>query len=256
MYGSRPVGDLPVTRFYAPIHIYQLLRKVHEFDSALRVAFENGTHDRGVYFIQRALDNKLIPCSPNKLLFSRITAVRPGERFLPVGFQTVFKTYGRKNLDAMDELVNETFEGERGKPRLVSVEQALRMLELANENLEFEEEDQDERRAHAAILEHLSRQAEKPEDRGKVWLMAPPADRELNRIRPGGRFSDAPDSSELRLKAVKLAVNIPVLLLLRQKGAEANGWRDLPFWWPVVVAPFNAASSVFADEVAAAAAGV
>ena len=256
MYGSRPAGDLPVTRFYAPVHIYQMLRRIHEFDSALRLAFENGTHDRGVYFIQRSLDNKLLPCSPNKLLFSRITAVRPGERFLPSGFQTVYKTHGRKALEELDALVEKTRGEKRGGPVLIGIDVAMRLLDLANGNLEFEELDQDERRAHAAILEHLSRQAERAEDRGKVWLMAPTDDREVKRVRQGGRFSDAPDSTELRTQAVKLAVNIPVLMLLRQSGAEENGWRGMPFWWPVVMAPFNAASSVFADEVAAAAAGV
>ena len=35
MYGARPKQDLTVTRFYAPLHIYQMLGKIQEFDSAL-----------------------------------------------------------------------------------------------------------------------------------------------------------------------------------------------------------------------------
>ena len=43
--------DLPVTRFYAPNHVYQIMKKIHEFDSSLREAFESVAHERGVYFI-------------------------------------------------------------------------------------------------------------------------------------------------------------------------------------------------------------
>lgn len=87
MYGARAKEDLCVTRFYAPQHIYQLMKKIHEFDSALRDAFLSGDHERGVYFIRRDITDRLMPCSPNKLMFSKITTVRPGKRLLPVGFQ-------------------------------------------------------------------------------------------------------------------------------------------------------------------------
>src|SRR5205807_54727 len=35
MYGARSMTDLAVTRFYAPQHIFQIMRKIHEFDAAL-----------------------------------------------------------------------------------------------------------------------------------------------------------------------------------------------------------------------------
>lgn len=53
MYGARPLDDLPVTRLYAPLHIYWIMKRIHEFDSALRAAFVSGAHEQGVYFIQR-----------------------------------------------------------------------------------------------------------------------------------------------------------------------------------------------------------
>ena len=70
MYGARSTADLAVTRFYAPQHVYQIMRRIHEFDAALREAFESGAHESGVYFIRRDPTNRLIPCSPNELLFS------------------------------------------------------------------------------------------------------------------------------------------------------------------------------------------
>lgn len=48
MYGARAKADLAVTRFYAPLNVYQIMRNIHEFDAALREAFESGAHDKGV----------------------------------------------------------------------------------------------------------------------------------------------------------------------------------------------------------------
>lgn len=98
MFGYRLLEDLAVTRFYTTSIIYDVMKKIHEFDSALRQAFENGGHDKGVVFIQKDPKNKIIPCSPNKILLSRTTALKPLKRLLPVGFQTGYKTYITKQF--------------------------------------------------------------------------------------------------------------------------------------------------------------
>jgi len=41
-----------------------------------------------------------------------------------------------------------------------------------------------------------------------------------------------------------------VLMLLRQNGDEAKGWRGLPFWWPVILTPGTAATVIFATDEA------
>jgi hypothetical protein len=41
--------------------------------------------------------------------------------------------------------------------------------------------------------------------------------------------------------------HIPTLMLFRQNGEEAKGWRDLAFWWPVIVTPRAAVTSIFAS---------
>ncbi len=96
MYGARSTADLAVTRFYAPQHVYQVMKRIHEFDAALREAFESGAHEGGVYFIQKDPSNRLIPCSPNKLLFSDVVSIRPGRRLVLSGFQTVYKIAWRQ----------------------------------------------------------------------------------------------------------------------------------------------------------------
>lgn len=246
MYGARAQEDLCVTRFYAPQHIYQLMKKIHEFDSALREAFLSGDHERGVYFIRRDITDRLMPCSPNKLMFSKITTVRPGRRLLPVGFQTVAVSVGRKKLELVDQRVKALIGSWDGEA-LIPLETAVKLLELVYENLEFDEDQEDERKAHVAVLEHLSKQSKDEKHRNKVFLIAA-SNRDVVRVREGGRFSNAPDTKQQEYRAREKAKAVPVLMLLRQKGSEEQKWRGLPFWWPVVVVPRDAVTSVFAAE--------
>ena len=249
MYGVRSVADLTVTRFYAPLHVYQLMRRIHEFDGALREAFESGAHDRGVYFLRRDETRRLIPCSPNKLIFSDVVSIRPGRRLVLSGFQTVSKSAGMRNLKTLDKRID-ALTSSAEEPRLISVEEATKLLELAYQNLEFLDESMDDdRQAHVVALEHLSRTSLNPKLRGSVWLIEAKG-RSIARYREEGRFSNAPDTKQQKELAQARAKDIPVLMLLRQNGDEEKGWRGLPFWWPVVLCPSEAPTVIFATEEA------
>jgi hypothetical protein len=252
MYGARPKDDLTVTRFYAPLHIHEVMGKIHEFDTALREAFLSGAHDRGVYFIQRDIADRLVPCSPNKLMFSKLTSVRPGKRILAFGFETVAKTAGRKNLELLDKKVETLLGGKIEGSAMIPLDTAVKLLELAYANLDV---DEDEQKAHIAVLEHLSKSSADLHKRGNVYLIAA-ADRDIVRIRPEGRFSDAPDTKQQQLEARDMAKTIPALMLLRENGSEDKGWKGLPFWWPVIVVPQDAVTSVFAAEAPAEDVGI
>lgn len=249
MYGARSTGDLVVTRFYAPRHVYQIMKRIHEFDGALREAFESGAHDQGVYFIQRDAARRLIPCSPNKLLFSDVVSVRPGRRLVLSGFQTVSKSAGSKNLALLDARIR-ALVGSSEEPHLIEVDEGVKLLELAYENFDFPDEStDDDRQAHIVALEHLSRTSGKPKLKGKIWLLAA-TDRNVARYREEGRFSNAPDTKQQKEAARAKADDIPVLMLLRQNGDEAKGWRGLPFWWPVILTSRSAATVIFATAEA------
>lgn len=247
MYGAREKADLAVTRFYAPLHVYQIMRKIHEFDAALREAFESGAHDRGVYFIQRDAQNRVIPCSPNKLMFSEVVSIRPGRRLLPTGFQTVSKSAGRKKLQALDDEISKHYAKSADEPVLIPVERAMELLELAYSNLEFEEASDDSRKAHLAAIDHLSRTSRDPALQNKVWLLTA-TDRNNTRYRTEGRFTDNPDTKQQADLLAPKVNDTPALMLLRLNGEEAKGWRDLPFWWPVIVTPRSAVTSIFAND--------
>lgn len=247
MYGARNVGDLTVTRFYAPLHVYQIMKRIHEFDGALREAFKSGAHDQGVYFVRRDSTRQLIPCSPNKLVFSDVVSIRPGKRLVLSGFQTVSRQAGAKNLSQIDAKINALFKGSE-EPRLVDLRTGIELLELAFKNLEFmDESTDDDRLAHLVALEHLSRVAKDEKLKGKIWLLAA-KDRDVRRYREEGRFSNAPDTKQQKDLAFAKALEIPVLMLLRQNGEVDKGWRGLPFWWPVILTSRTAATMIFASS--------
>ncbi len=248
MYGARSAADLVVTRFYAPEHVYQIMKRIHEFDAALREAFESGAHDRGVYFICKDPTNRLISCSPNKLLFSDVVSIRPGRRLILSGFQTVSRSAGSRKLKELDSRVAGLV-GSAEEPVLIDVSRAVALLEMAYENLQFDDAMDDDRKAHLAALEHLSLTCDNPDLKGKVWLLTA-TDRNVARYREEGRFSNAPDTKQQKELALTKAQEIPVLMLLRQNGDEAKGWRGLPFWWPVIMTPRSAATTIFATAEA------
>jgi len=39
-----------------------------------------------------------------------------------------------------------------------------------------------------------------------------------------------------------------MLMMIRQNGLEEQGWRGMPFYWPVIYAPQNVRVSIFAHE--------
>lgn len=246
MYGARAKADLAVTRFYAPLHVYQIMRKIHEYDTALREAFASGAHDRGVYFIQRDAQNRVIPCSPNKVMFSEVVSIRPGRRLLPTGFQTVSKSAGKKHLQALDDELEGALKKSADEPILISIDKAMELLEMTYENLEFEETSDDSRKAHLAALEHLSRTSKDTKLQNHVWLLTATG-RDIARYRSEGRFSDNPDTKQQSDMLGAKVNDLPALMLLRQNGEEAKGWRGLPFWWPVIVTPKSAVTSIFAN---------
>ena len=246
MYGARPIDDLCVTRFYAPLNVYQVMRRIHEFDVALREAVEGGAQERGIYFLRKE-GSRLVPCSPNKLLFSDVVSIRPGRRLVLSGFETVSRSAGARNLAILDRKIAE-LRITPEEPKLVDAKVAIDLLELSFANLEFSETD-DDRQAHLAALEHLSSVAQNPSLRNKVWVLTA-TDRDMTRYREEGRFSNAPDTKQQRDLVAANVNDVPVLMLLRQKGAESRGWRGLPFWWPVILTSKTAKTVVFATREA------
>jgi len=247
MYGNRPREDLAVTRFYTTASNYNALRSIHEFDSALRYAFETGAHDRGVAFVMRDATNRVIPCAPSKILVSEIVSLRPNGALVPFGFQTLAKTELSKLMTKVDKLLPPEAIGTK-QPVKFKCETAVQILDVLEKAFQFEEGYNFDWEACRAAAEYFSKVASPPEERGGCWLFAPTG-RTIARRRASGRFSDAPLSYQERIAFRSLTGGLPILALLGQEGREEDGWRNSPFWWPVLVAPAQATTSIFASSV-------
>lgn len=129
---------------------------------------------------------------------------------------------------------------------LVRLNDATKMLDLAYDNLVFEVETKGaaSRKALIAALEWLVKSNGGGEHSDKVWMIAA-EDRAVKRLREEGRFSNAPDTKQQRDLAESIGEGIPVLSMMRQRGTEEDGWRGLPFWWPVVMVPRHAVTSIY-----------
>jgi hypothetical protein len=253
MYGFRPAVDCAVTRFFTAPHIYAAMRRMHEADTALRDRIEAHDGDMTVAFIELDDLGTIIPCSPTKILASNITTLRPHRRILPVGFQTDYKTRLLPITEGIDAklatLCNVPGPSVTPGPVDISLADALDLIErLGPTFVDFDPgyEDRWNVAEYKAILKHLSDNSPNPQTRGRVLLLLRTG-REINRLQASGQFSDAPDTAQRETTmARQAATDLPVLMLFRQKGEEAQGWRGCPFWWPVIVPPLATRTTLFA----------
>jgi archaellum biogenesis ATPase FlaH len=249
MYGARPIEDLSVTRFYTTWDIYEIMKNIHEFDSSLREAFEKGDHSNGIYFIRKDPIGRLVPCSPNKLLLSSLTTLRPYKRMLPVGFQTGYKTNIKNIIEQVDEEIRSWFKGlDENKPVLVPLQSVTSVIDLISHTLELNSSHPFNWKTMKASLEHLSLHSKNTSESGKVWILVR-RNRDAKRIRESGRYENAPDTPKREgVLAREVAITCPVMMLFRQNGNKNDGWRDYTFWWPVLMSPKRTEVAVFAED--------
>lgn len=253
MFGFRPLQDLTVTRFYTEPLIQAAMRSMHESDVALRETIERNP-DLPVIFIRRDAQGRVVPCSPNKILASNTTTLRPFKRILPIGFQSDYAVRTRPAVAQIDRKLAEIappagFE----QPFEIPLTLAVELLTLIEPTLLMEVDegydfDWDAARAALAYMSHASAQ---PQRRGYVWCLVRD-NRNLSRTVSTGShavYSDAPDTTRTEGDvARRVATDMPMLMLIKQNGAEEHGWRGTPFYWPVIWAPQNIQTAIFAHE--------
>ncbi|WP_152655608.1 Z1 domain-containing protein [Oceanobacillus sp. CFH 90083] len=254
MYGARPLADIAVTRFYTTKRIYDVMEQMHEFDTELRRAFESGANSGEVTFIQKDINHTILPCNPNKILLSSVQMLKPGKRMLPTGFQTIAKSYLEREMKKIDkyvETMKQTAKAAHPKDDrcfLVKKEKVQQLVEMIYQTYEFKEGYEWDLETYCAVMNYLSEEID-TNRKGYVWVILR-QNRNMARIRKStGRFEDAPDTKQDELKiARQLARVIPAFILIRQHGAEEQGWRGGAFYWPVLVAPEETKTTVFAGK--------
>ncbi|MET3289298.1 UNVERIFIED_CONTAM: hypothetical protein ABID98_001868 [Brevibacillus sp. OAP136] len=247
MYGARPIQDLTVTRFYTTSGIYSVMQRIHEFDSALREAFERGTHNNGVVFIQKDIGNQIIPCSPNKIFMANTTTLKPGARLLPVGFNIKTKTHIQKPVSTIDAIIEKYSSDIGNAPEAfkMDISDAVQIINKIGET--FEEGHRWNQAAFIASLEYLTALSDGEKHRGQIWVIVR-RDRDISRVKNDGRLENSPDSYQEKGLAKELAIDTPAIILLKQNGT-AYGWKGNPFYWPVLVAPQRMQTVVFANHL-------
>jgi hypothetical protein len=250
MYGYRSKEDLAVTRFYTEPTIYSAMRSMHESDIALREAIENNP-EQGVVFIQKAKDGSVIPCSPNKILLTETTTLKPHKRLLPVGFQTQSKGKTRDITDKVDTMLAILHpSGASKEPFLIPTTEAHEILALIEEIILMAEDEGysfDWQSVHSAI-DYLDKRSSTP---GKIWCLWL-TDRNNSRLAGEGshtRYVATPDTATTEGKiARETAKDSPMLMLFRQNGDEERGWKGAPFYWPLLWAPANTPVAIYANQ--------
>ena len=250
MYGYRPMEDLAVTRFYTAPAIYNAMKRMHESDAALRKAIEANS-DQEVRFIQGASSGAVIPCSPNKILLTETTTLKPYKRILPVGFQTDFKVRTQPITEEIDQLLKEVkSDGAGKKPFKVPKRLAHQLLSLAEGAIIMAEEEGysfDWKGMHSAI-DYMAGMSDTPEEIWCLWL----ANRNNNRLAKVGshtRYVATPDTATTEGKLAKdIAKDSPMLVMFRQNGTEDQGWRGAPFYWPLLYASGKVPTTIYANE--------
>ena len=254
MYGFRTKKDLAVTRFYTEPAIYQAMKAMHECDTELRKSFEDINGDQSVIFIRKDEGGKIRSCSPNKILLSKVNTLKPHKRLLPVGFQTNFPSYLKSPIAAIDRFIqNQNKNIDNGEPFLVDVDEAVVLIRKIETTLIFKESGYDfDWDAYESMVRYLASLSNKNSNKNKVWCIVR-SNRNLSRsVKLGSHavFSDAPDTTRTDGSVAKdLAIETPVLILIKQNGEVDNGWMGHPFYWPVLYAQKNVKTVIFSSEI-------
>lgn len=248
MYGNRSNEDLAVTRFYTSARIYESMRRMHWFDQDLRESIEKDIHTATARFIAKHGDT-IIPAGPNKLKGSNLISFKALSRWLPIGFQTRSNTDIRNLVGKIDEIIRQNKKNCDAHFTLdldivIDVIMTIRNTfvyddQYGNRGLEFDID---------PFIKAIQIACERNSTHSVIIYFQ--ENREAARLKhQGNSFGDAPDDGKTDLpKSRALAQSGPVLMLLKQKGLKSDGWRDAPFYWPVLVLPANMPNYIYCEN--------
>ncbi|MEN2475114.1 Z1 domain-containing protein [Burkholderia sp. GS2Y] len=244
MYGARPKADLAVTRFYTSHDVYSRLVQIHSLETALREAFEDGSHDQGVVFIQNDAKNGIIPCAPNKISLSNVVAVKANQILTPTGFDTVSNTSLKKLIKAAENLIPEECIDSQTFSE-IDIDTASSIIEIISKSIVDNNEPGFDWEAMSGLLQYYANKSN-----GKVFVLMETG-RQLDRGASGDRSGlSILGTAELRNLVKEPTRQAPAIIILKQEGGSELGWKAGPFLWPMLASPPQAKSCVFATKVA------
>lgn len=243
IFGYRDRKDLAVTRIYTTLDIYTNLQIANEADEELRKNIEKINQESHkfkesfeVILVNRDERKTIKLTSTNKIFLSKLIPVGPNSRHLPI-VKDSKKITQKINLEIEEILKDIDLDYDKKRDGIIiSLDKSLQILELCYKALVLNKQDKMDKETMESILTQLSKKR-------KVILMATKG-KNLSRITIKGTEAHAPDHPK---RAKELAIELPVLILIQQTGSKELGWTgDAPFWWPVLISPKEAKSTVYA----------
>ena len=255
MYGARDNEDMACTRFFTSEGIYRTLMTINDFDECLYDYLKQHRDDvQSDDFLNIVIgyQENINPSARNKYTPANTIVIKRHMRTYPVGFQTIEPKENNKITQQIDSIVKAALEGQTPNKDgyyLVDTKDVMQILSLISSAYTYGEEYNNIGREWdindmLTPLEYLTYNTD-----GKI-LVAVKTDRNLSRERenisdPKKRFIDAPESGDEVILDKENATDRPVLVLLRQNGLKKLGWRDSPFYWPVLTTPKDMQPGIF-----------
>lgn len=258
MYGARDKADMACTRFFTTEAIYDVLKTMNEFDDCLYnyLAKHRGTvQTEDITSIVIGYDKRIKPSAQNKYTPANTKVLKAKQRILPVGFQTGTAQEIAPTIAKIDDLVKACPDYSKVTDEnpffLMDYETAAQIIHLISstfrysEALENMDHEWDENEMMTA-LDHCMFETD-----GQLYCLVRTG-RNMSRLRDrslitkSSKWIDAPDDGRTdTAPSREIATDRPVLMLLRQNGNETEGWRNTPFYWPVLVLPQNLQDGIF-----------
>lgn len=241
MYGARDRSDLAVTRFYTSLAVFNRLKHIHQFDSALRKAFLNKDSESGVIFIQSDTSKGVVPCSPTKVSVSRVMTLNPGGYYLPSGFDLSGVANLKTTMGKISELLMPFHKENPSLNIMVDKIKAIEIIKLIKKTLQLS---QDEDFYWDAMIGLIDYYCTSQED-SSVHVIV-----EVNRKITKDKSGDKSGKSIVGGRTIRSLLaeqrNLPAIVFLKQEGTKTNGWsEDTYFWWPILIAPTNSDPCVY-----------
>lgn len=246
MYGARDKEDMAVMRFYTTEQIYQVLEMMNTFDDILRdylVKHKENVRTEDITSIVIGYDKRIKPSAQSKFRPANTRVIRAKQRILPIGFQTGIYDEIAGIVSKIDELIMTAPDYKVNDYFLIDFELAAKIIRLINDTFIYSEEyanvdyrwDPNEM---LSILDSLTYNTD-----GKIWCLQRTG-RNSSRLRENGKYRDAPDDGRTD-KPAEVAIDRPALLLFRENGSQSQGWRNAPFYWPLLFTPENTQDGIF-----------
>lgn len=253
MYGAREMADMAVTRFHTTNQLYDRLKRINAMDESLREQFEQAMKDRRdpeSVFVCRDAKGQIVPCAPSRLLVASISTIAPQSRHLPFGFQTDCATKIKAIVEGIDHdvLANTDYQN-RDADGIFMIDQdlAINILRRIRSTYIYNRPVDKNLGLDWNVEEMIDILKWALDGKRQLYCLRR-ENRQLSRCRANGGFADAPDDGRTDLAPARAkAIDLPLLMLIRENGGSNQGWRDAPFYWPVLIIQKNVRPAVYGN---------